>query len=111
MKQILKFNSNNHSMILTAMTAFRQDLEGMGQRLFDIAFKKVRNAAPSVELDGMEMIYVTQSLNKYGKQLRKMGRMDESEQYRLLGSEVERIRFNFQYTNGPKIDKKKAASA
>lgn len=111
MKQILNFNSSNHSMILTAMAAFRQDLEGMGKRLFDIAFNKVKGAKPSVELDGMEMIYVTQSLNKYGKQLRKVGRMDESEQYRLLGSEVERIRFNFQYTNGPKIGKKKAASA
>ncbi|TYS50113.1 hypothetical protein [Bacillus infantis] len=111
MKQILKLNSSDHSMIITAMTAFRQELEGMGQLLFDIAFNKLREAQPSVELDGMEMIYVTQSLNKYGKQLREMDRLDQSERYRLLGAEIERVRFNFQYTNGPKIGKKKAASA
>jgi hypothetical protein len=107
MKQTLRLNIEQHSLVKDAMGAFREGLERMDQRLFDIAFNKILTMENSVELDGMEMIFITQALNKFAKNLIINGQYVKSEPFRMLGMEIEDIRFNFQYQNAPQIIKSK----
>lgn len=111
MKQQLKISRENKQMILKAMSQYRNGLKGMGQRLFDISFNKIRGMKSCIDLDGMEMIYVTQSLNFYGKQLSASQFFEMATKYRMLASDIERIRIKFQLENGPTVKKNKAASA
>ncbi|WP_226619842.1 hypothetical protein [Cytobacillus firmus] len=111
MKQQLQITPENKQMILNAMSEYRNGLKGTGQRLFDISFNKIRGMQSCVDLDGMEMIYVTQSLNFYGKQLSASKIFEMATKYRMLASDIERIRIKFQLENGPTVKKNKAASA
>ncbi|UII56684.1 hypothetical protein LS684_04255 [Cytobacillus spongiae] len=111
MKQSIYLIPAQRELIKTAMRSYRLGLEGIGQRLFDIAYKKVLSMNNQIELDGMEMIYIAQALNKCGKVLSSSGKYREAQIYRQLAQEVECIRIQFQRTNGPKITKEKAASA
>lgn len=103
MKQLLHIPGAQKEMILTSMEVHRQRLKGMGKRLFDIAYSKILKMNHSVELDGMEMMYVSQALNSFGKRLAGIRLFDEAGNYRSMAMEMERIRINFQRTNGPKI--------
>ena len=107
MKQTIYLNSEQHSIIQKAMSSFRNGLGRMDQKLFDIAFNKVLGMNESVDLDGMEMIFITQSLNKYAKKLVANGQYIDSEPFRNLGREIEQIRFEFQYKNAPQLIKAK----
>ncbi|UOE54942.1 hypothetical protein [Cytobacillus oceanisediminis] len=111
MKQILHIPDTQKEMILTSMEVHRQGLKGTGKRVFDIAYNKILKMDHSLELDGMEMMYVSQALNSYGKKLVGSRLYDEAGTYRSMAMEMERIRINFQRTNGPKIKKEKTASA
>ncbi|MFP9128520.1 hypothetical protein [Niallia sp. BSM11] len=77
----------------------------MNKKLFDIAFNKVNQENNLVELDGMEMILVSQSLHKYGKFLSNSNQIIESKQFRIYGEIFEKIRTDFQKQNGPKLKK------
>lgn len=105
MKQQLHISHADKQMILIAMSEFRNGLKGMGKRLFDISFNKVTNMQNSVDLDGMEMIYITQSLNVYGKKLSTDHFFEMATRYRILASEIELIRIKFQLENGPSVKK------
>ncbi|WP_141433004.1 hypothetical protein [Bacillus sp. 03113] len=115
MKQAIYLTPVHREMIKTAMRFYRKGLSGSGKQLFDIAFGKVNKMDKRIELDGMEMVYITQSLSKYGKYFCEIGKYCEGEIYRMQGMEMERIRIYFQYQNGPRVDKtktnKKTASA
>lgn len=112
MKQRLYLLSVQREMLKNAMRSHRKSLAGMGQKLFDIVFTKVKGMNRTVELDGMEMIYISQSLNSYAKKLSNAGKIADSQHYRMLAMEIEQIRIWFQQTNGPKVHiKKQAASA
>lgn len=112
MRQRLYLLPVQREMLKNAMRNQRKGLSGMGLRLFDIVFNKVEGMKRTVELDGMEMIYLSQSLNAYGKKLSNTGKFTESQHYRMLAMEMEGIRIYFQQTNGPKVQiKKQAASA
>lgn len=112
MKQRLYLLSVQREMLKNAMRSHRKSLAGMGQKLFDIVFTKVKGMNRTVELDGMEMIYISQSLNSYAKKLSNAGKIADSQHYRILAMEIEQIRIWFQQTNGPKVQiKKQAASA
>ncbi|EWG08865.1 hypothetical protein [Cytobacillus firmus] len=111
MKQLLHIPGTQKDMILTSMEVHRQGLNGMGKRLFDIAYSKILKMDHSVELDGMEMMYVSQALNSFGKRLAGIRLFDEAGNYRSMAMEMERIRINFQRTNGPSVKKEKTASA
>jgi hypothetical protein len=110
MKQAIFLFPAQRELIKTAMRFNRQSLQGMSQKLFDIAYNKVKSMDGFVvKLDGMEMIYVTQSLHKYGKYLSRLHKFEESEIYRSHAVQMDLIRETFQRENGPK--KEKAASA
>jgi hypothetical protein len=112
MKQRLYLLTVQREMLKNAMRNQRKSLDGMGERLFDIVYSKIEVMNRSVELDGMEMIYISQSLNSYAKKLSNAGKITDSQHYRMLAMEIEQIRIWFQQTNGPKIHiKKQAASA
>jgi hypothetical protein len=111
LKQQLNLTRENKQMILNAMAEYRNGLNGMGQRIFDISFNKIRGMKSCIDLDGMEMIYVTQSLNSYGKRLSASQIFEMATKYRMLASDIERIRIKFQLENGPTVKKSKAASA
>ncbi|CEG25971.1 hypothetical protein [Bacillus sp. B-jedd] len=111
MKQGIYLQPVQREMIKTAMRAYRKGLNGLGQRLFDIAYNKVKDMGRRIELDGMEMIFISQSLNQHGKGLSASGKIVESRHYRHLAMGIEDIRIHFQQTNGPKVKKEKAASA
>lgn len=107
MKQTIYLNIEQHDIVQKAMGLFRNGLGRMDQKLFDIAFNKVLEMRDSVDLDGMEMIFITQALNKHAKQLVASGQYIESEPFRNLGREIEQIRFEFQYNNAPQLIKAK----
>lgn len=111
MKQAIYLLPVQREMIKNAMKNYRKGLTGIGQKMFDISYNKIMQMNRTVELDGMEMIYISQALNKHGKQLSAVGKFYESEHYRIIAMEVERIRITFQYQYGPKVQKEKAASA
>ncbi|WLR54313.1 hypothetical protein LC048_17965 [Mesobacillus subterraneus] len=112
MKQRLYLLTVQREMLKNAMRNHRKTLTGMGQQLFDIALIKVGGMNRVVELDGMEMIYISQSLNSYAKKLSNAGKIVDSQHYRMLAMEIEQIRIWFQQTNGTKVHiKKQAASA
>ena len=111
MKQPIVLSSGQQEMIKTAMQFKRSTLQGMNKKLFDIAFNKVNQMDHVVELDGMEMIYLAQSMNKYAKYLSKRGEIEKSKLYRAAAEGIEIIRIKFQMENGPKVKKEKAASA
>ncbi|MCT2347142.1 hypothetical protein M4D71_23610 [Niallia taxi] len=109
MKQSIFLLKEQKAMVIIAMNYNRSTLRGINKRLFDIAFNKVNQIHNPVELDGMEMILVSQSLHKYGKFLSNSKQIKESKQYRIYGDVFEEIRKNFQSLNGPKIKKTKTA--
>lgn len=112
MKQTISLNQTHKNMIESAMKYYQGSLQGMGQRLFDIAFNKVRGiVTDSVDLDGMEMIYVTQALNSYGKKLSSLREFEGAARYRMLASHIEKIRITFQRQHSPILKNKKAESA
>ncbi|WP_437831472.1 hypothetical protein ACQRXC_07955 [Niallia taxi] len=103
MKQSIFLIQEQKVMLIRAMNYNRLTLQGMNKKLFDIAFKKVNQENNPVELDGMEMILVSQSLHKYGKFLSNSNQIIESRQYRIYGEIFEKIRHDFQRRNGPKL--------
>jgi len=109
MKQSIFLFQNQKEMVIKSMEYYRSTLQGMSKKLFDIAFNKVNQNINPVELDGMEMILVSQSLHKYGKFLSNSKQIKESKQYRIYGDIFEDIRKNFQKRNGPKLKKSKTA--
>jgi len=109
MKQSIFLLEEQKDMVTIAMNYNRLTLQGMNQKLFDIAFNKVNQNNNPVELDGMEMILVSQSLHKYGKFLSNSNQIKESKKYRIYGDIFEEIRKNFQKLNGPKLKKSKTA--
>ncbi|PKG23928.1 hypothetical protein [Niallia nealsonii] len=111
MKQAIYLLNTQKQMVITAMEFHRSTLQGMNKKLFDIAFNKVNRMDEVLELDGMEMIYLTQSMNRYAKYLSKLGEIYESKLYRAAAEGIEIIRIKFQMENGPKVKKEKAASA
>ena len=112
MKQTIKLTKFQKDMIVNAMENFKLTLSDERKRLLDIPFTKVKNAENQVDLDGMEMILVTQSLRICSKHLAKRGSKELSYWYRKLADEVEEIRVRYQNNNSPLLmTKKKAASA
>lgn len=111
MKQALFLVPVQREMIKTAMRSHRLSLVGSGQMLFDISYNKIKNMNVKVELDGMELIYIAQSLNSYAKKLITAKKFVEANKYRGMGLEIEQIRIQFQLQYGPKVKKEKAASA
>jgi len=109
MKQSIFLFHQQKEMIIIAMQYNRLTIQGMNKKLFDISFNKVNQNNNPVELDGMEMILVSQSLHKYGKFLSNSNQMKKSKQYRIYGDIFEEIRKNFQKQNGPKLKKSKTA--
>ncbi|WP_437831716.1 hypothetical protein ACQRXC_08655 [Niallia taxi] len=109
MKQSIFLLEEQKGMVIIAMNYNRLTLQGMNKKLFDIAFNKVNQDHTPVELDGMEMILVSQSLHKYGKFLSISKQLKESKKYRIYGDTFEEIRKNFQRMNGPKLKKSKTA--
>lgn len=109
MKQSIFLSDKQKVMVIKAMNYNRLTLQGMNKKLFDIAFNKVNQNHNEVELDGMEMILVSQSLHKYGKFLSCSKQLKESKKYRIYGDSFEGIRKNFQKVNGPKLKKSKTA--
>jgi len=109
MKQSIFLLEEQKDMVIIAMNYNRLTLQGMNKKLFEIAFNKVNQNHNPVELDGMEMILVSQSLHKYGKFLSDSKQIKESKQYRIYGDIFEEIRKNFQKLNGPKYKKSKTA--
>lgn len=105
MKQSIFIFQEQKIMLIRAMHYNRSTLQGMNKKLFDIAFNKVNQENNPVELDGMEMILVSQSLHKYGKFLSNSNQIIESKQYRIYGEIFEKIRKDFQKQNGPKFKK------
>ncbi|MGG4470054.1 hypothetical protein ABER68_18600 [Paenibacillus alvei] len=105
MKQPIFIFPEQREMLIRAMSYNRSTLQGMNKKLFDIAFNKVNQKNNSVELDGMEMILVSQSLHKYGKFLSNSNQIIESKQYRIFGEIFEKIRKDFQKRNGSKVKK------
>ena len=105
MKQSIFLLEEQKDMVIVAMIYNRSTLQGMNKKLFDIAFNKVNKNYKPVELDGMEMILVSQSLHKYGKFLSNSNQIIESKQYRIYGEIFEKIRKDFQKHNGPKLKK------
>lgn len=105
MKQSIFLFQEEKVMLIRAMNYNRSTLQGMNKKLFDIAFNKVNEENNPVELDGMEMILVSQSLHKYGKLLSNSNQIIESKQYRIYGEIFEKIRKDFQKENGPKLKK------
>ncbi len=105
MKQSIFLFQKQKLMLIRAMNYNRSTLQGMNKKLFDIAFNKVNQEYNPVELDGMEMILVSQSLHKYGKFLSNSNQILESKQYRIYGEIFEKIRKDFQKQNGPKLNK------
>lgn len=105
MKQAIHIKSEARDLILVAMEFHRKQLDGLGQRLFDIAFNKMHRSDTVFKLDGMEMIYISQSLNKYHKHLCAIHKYHDAERYRFLAAQIEKIRITFQMTYGPKIEK------
>lgn len=109
MKQAIYLQKVQKEMIKTSMRFYRERLSGLGKDMFDISFSKINEMdGTRVELDGMEMIYIAQSLNSYAKYLSAYKKYIESYHFRIFASEFEEIRIHFQRMNGPKI---KAASA
>ncbi|WP_299090435.1 hypothetical protein [uncultured Metabacillus sp.] len=111
MKQTIKLTNLQKDMSVIAMRNYRKTLNGLGQKLFDIAFKKVQQMNEEVKLDGMEMIYITQSLRFQGKEYAQSGNQEMAVLYREFGNRIELIRFEFQRRNNPLLKNKKAASA
>jgi hypothetical protein len=112
MKQTISLDRTHKIMVAKAMKFYQGSLQGMGKRLFDIAFNKVLEMGEdSVDLDGMEMIYVTQALNSYGKKLSSLKEYEGAACYRSLASHIEKTRISFQREHSPILKKKKAASA
>lgn len=109
MKQSIFLLGEQKDMVIKAMNYNRLTLQGMNKKLFDIAFNKLNQNHNAVELDGMEMILVSQSLHKYGKFLSYSKQLKESKKYRIYGDSFEEIRKNFQKLNGPKFKKSKTA--
>lgn len=105
MKQSIHMKSEARDMIIIAMEFHRKELDGLGQKLFDIAYNKMNRPETIFKLDGMEMIYVAQSLNKYRKHLSSLHKHHEAERYKYLAAQMEKIRICFQMANGPKIEK------
>lgn len=111
MKQAIYLAPVHKEMMKTAMRYHRQLLKDSRRQLFDIGYQKVNNSDVKVELDGMEMICICQSLFIYAKSLTKHKKYAESKNYRGIAQQLEVIRIQFQQENGPKIRKEKAASA
>ncbi|MBM7606019.1 hypothetical protein JOC75_004047 [Metabacillus crassostreae] len=112
MKETIKLSIFQKDMVIVAMRNFRNTKDRMGQKLFDVAFEKVRKMNKQVELDGMEMIYITQSLRFQSKEFAQEGKKEVSHLYRNFGDQLEEVRKAFQMRNLPEILKnKKAASA
>ncbi|MFP7469978.1 hypothetical protein SFC55_03135 [Niallia taxi] len=109
MKQSIFLLEEQKDMVIIAMNYNRSTLQGMNKKLFDIAFNKVNQNLNPVELDGIEMILVSQALHKYGKFLSHSKQIKESVQYRIYGDIFEEIRKNFQRLNGPKFKESKTA--
>ncbi|WP_368657662.1 hypothetical protein AB3Z07_21360 [Metabacillus halosaccharovorans] len=112
MKEIIKPSKFQKDMITISMRNFRTTQQGIGQKLFDISYQKVQNMNEQIELDGMEMIYIAQSLRFQSKQFAQSGRNELAKLYRGYGDQIEEVRKAFQMRNMPEIAKnKKAASA
>ncbi|MED3965022.1 hypothetical protein [Niallia taxi] len=109
MKQSIFLFEDQKEMVIIAMNYNRSTLIGVNKKLFDIAFNKMLQKNNPVELDGMEMILVSQSLHKYGKFLSNSKQIKESKKYRIYGDIFEEIRKNFQQLNGPKFKKSRTA--
>lgn len=100
MKQSIYLLEEQKHMVIIAMNYYRTTLQGMNKKLFDIAFNKVNKNDTPLELDGMEMILISQSLHKYGKFLSNSKQLVESRKYRIYGDIFEEIRGDFQKMNG-----------
>ncbi|MCV9886270.1 hypothetical protein [Metabacillus halosaccharovorans] len=112
MKETIKPSKFQKEMITISMINFRNTQKGMGRKLFDISYQKVQKMNEQVELDGMEMIYISQSLRFQSKQFAQSGRNELAKLYRGYGDQIEKVRKAFQMRNMPEIAKnKKAASA
>ncbi|MGQ4668607.1 hypothetical protein ACUIJN_22775 [Metabacillus halosaccharovorans] len=110
MKQTINFSTEQKIMVLIAMDNYRSTLNGLGQRMFDIAYNKIKDMKSHVDLDGMEMIYVTQALRYHGKALafKEKKRTVLVNRFRIFADQIEDIRKAFQTKNNPM---EKAASA
>lgn len=111
MKQSIKLSNFQKDLALVAMRNYRKTLNGSGQKLFDISYKKVQQMEKEIKLDGMEMIYLTQALRFQGKEYFQTNNKEMSMLYRDLGNQIEDIRFTFQHKNNPLLKNEKAASA
>ncbi|MGN7938531.1 hypothetical protein [Metabacillus sp. 22489] len=111
MKQSIKLTNFQKDLALVAMRNYRKTFSGDGQKLFDISYKKVQQMEKEIELDGMEMIYLTQALRFQGKEYFHTNNKELSMLYRDFGNQIENIRFVFQHKNNPLLKSKKAASA
>lgn len=112
MKETIKPSKFQKDMITISMRNFRNTQKGIGRKLFDISYLKIKNMNDQVELDGMEMIYIAQSLRFQSKQFAQSGRNELARLYRSYGDQIEEIRKAFQMRNIPEIVKnEKAASA
>lgn len=111
-KETIKFTNFQKDMVIISMRNFRNTKDRMGQKLFDIAFEKVQKMDNQVDLDGMEMIYITQSLRFQSKKFAQDGKKEISNLYRRFGDEMEQTRKDFQNNFLMEVQKnKKTASA
>ncbi|MGC4375891.1 hypothetical protein WD019_02960 [Fictibacillus sp. Mic-4] len=95
-------------LIKTAMRAYSYQIEGWKKRLFDIAFGRVLKSNGTLEMDGMEMEYVTMALRKYGWFHFMNQRKETAKIYFELAQWIKEKKVEFQQKNNPL---KKAASA
>lgn len=96
MRQTIFTTPEQKKMIVYAMENHRKTIKGkMNKKMFDIALDKMKEMRGSVELDGMELIYVSQSLRTQAKSLIATGKAHSALVFRKLGDTVELIRTDF----------------
>lgn len=104
-RAVITLNAGEKNDVLQAIIRHKESLEPSRTYCFEVVERKIRQVTGgNIELDGMELICMTQAVRSYSK-------VDKHKHERLsqLADQIERTRLEFHFMHAKRI--KKAARA
>jgi len=107
MIQGIVLDAKEKELLIRSMTFFRENFKGYSVSQLDAAYLEVTSPSSIIYATTVELIFMTQSLFKYGKHLSQNGYFSEPSQFRTLAVEMEMIRIGHLHRIREKKENKK----